>query len=307
MPNSIHFFEDATIDKIIVHLAGQLDNENQVLNWILENKPLPIKKIKITSLQDLPMLISESGENGDLFGGNIADDEEKNKEEAENLILAYLIDFQNIKFSTKDYLQISNFLKDFPSRFYFYSSSGDNLFNAADKKTLKENKINLINLKKVDAEIQNKIATEYRNQINLMINSIDLKIIIENSSGYIDIIEKLDTLALTNQPRKALLDLFPNDIAGESTPLFMLQFDPQNPLKTGEKWYKSVGENEFQLALSLIYGKLEKKTSFDYKTENLIRIWKEKVINLDKNYKNSISGSGLILWKQFIWEYLKGI
>lgn len=272
----VYFFEDATIDKIQIHLASIYDDEENYLNWI--NKMPNINIVKLDTIDDLEDQLNTGV---DLF--------EEEREYNGTLIDLTKVDLSN----EKNILKLFQFIKNNNlNHVFLYSNNLRFSLTPALKKELKALKVKVISLKKIDYDIAHNIALEYRNKINLMLSGEDLKPIIADSNSYIEILDKLDYLKLSDDPKQALRLITP-----ENNPiLFMLSFDVERG--NYQQWLKLVTKDDYQLTVSLILTKLLKKGN-----SKQTNIWKRRVIELDKNMKSDSAMEIDNMWKLFLWQY----
>ena len=271
----ITVIEEASYDKILVFLAEkfQLDALKVLQNPTI----LPIIKARISSWTDLPQILESVS--GDIFEENI------------NQNSNFLIDYGESKFEPKniEYLKIADDQNDI----YFYSSSNSVILDTT-KKLLKSSKIEIINLKKIDEAKQFELATQYRNQISLMLASSDLTTVVKNCATYQEIIDALDFLSLTDSPKEAIKEL----ILQTKTNFYFLSFDKSNLQKDIKKW-RGVPEDELQLVLNAVNKYLESHSSFFSNSAM------KELILTDEKIKTISKVNPLTFWKLFIYKCLK--
>ena len=264
---AITFFEEITFDKLQVYLADYF--MIPALPILLGDDILPIRKEKIASWSDLGNLISQ--ESMSFFE---SDDDYKQ----------VLVDYSDLELNTKNI----NFLKTLETENIFFYSSAIQTISLENSKEMKKHNFNIVNLKKIDSNRQKEIATDYRNQIQLMINESKIKQIVDQCGTYIEIINALDYIKLSDKYDEAVESL----IIPSKPELFMMSFDNRDLTK----WYKYVGEGEIQLASSLIHTKLSKNLT--PKNQKIIKL----LIESDYNSKSNSRVSSLTYWKLFLWN-----
>jgi hypothetical protein len=288
----ITFFDEATIDKILIQAGSNFDDEENLIKWIIQTKNQAILKLRPTSISDLEGFNeTKTGEGLDLF----SDLKEAESEDNENInkYAVIIIDLTFFEIEKPKVLEtIVSKLSQNSQNFFLYSTKDSFKVNIDFKKTLKALNISLVNLKKLDSELGLKIAIQYRNLKQIMVKEASLQKIVETSFSYFEILDKLDFLELCGNISDGLENIIP-----ESEPqLFFLGFDPEKP--NAEKWLKYTKSDEYQLALSLMLTKLNK-------THNIskMNIWKKKIIELDKTFKSGTNLELDNLFKYFLWEY----
>lgn len=264
---AITFFEEITFDKLQVYLADYF--MVPVLPILLGDDILPIRKEKIASWSDLGNLISQ--ESMSFF-------------DVDESFESVLVDYSDLDLNLKSI----NYLKSLEAQNIFLYSSISQIFSSDNLKEIKKNGFNIQNLKKVDANRQKEIAVDYRNQIQLMINEARLGQVVNQSATYIEIINALDYIKLSDNYDEAVNSL----IIPSKPELFMMGFDNRNLIN----WLRYVNEDEIQLASSLIHTKLSKNLT--PKNQKLIKL----LIESDYNSKNNSRVSSLTYWKLFLWN-----
>ena len=241
---------------------------------MLLNRILPVEKQQLASWSELANLISTSE---DLFG----------VKKQEN----YLIDYGSLPLEKDvlDYLLSLN--KENLINIYFYSSTGESL-DATQKKLLQKTDIEYTNLKNKNDNLASSIAEKYAEKLGLNLKYNEISSIVKQSTNYQEIIDSLDFIDLADDKAKAFQSL----LKVEKTPIFVLGFDVQKLSDQAVKWYKEITEDEIQLGLSLIFGKLEKQKSL--KANNL----QKDLILTDKNIKTRSKVGGIVWWKMFLWK-----
>ena len=246
---------------------------NLDLAQALESGMTGVSRYKIEKWQDIEEILGKSNfffeEDGD-----------------QNLLL----DIGQLEINDKS----TAFLKaqDFAEKKVFIYSSEDKTLSLDQKKLLKKFEFDYQNLKALDAYLALKISQSHTQKINLKITENDLKKLIKQSKSYQEIIDNLDLIELSGDTTKALKSI----IIEEELPLFMYGFSISNLTKDCNRWYSKINDENVQLALSLIYGKLDKNSN------NLSLDLQKKLILTDKNIKNSTKLSPVNWVKLFLWQ-----
>lgn len=236
----------------------------------LNSNNLSIRRSRLTSWSELSLEISKSE---DIF-----------EQESNDL----LIDIADLKI-TKE------FEKSIPQKpsgkIIFYSSTRDSL-TAEEKKLLKKNKIIYEKLTKTDYQTLNEIARTYIQRNKLEIDDKTKEIISKNSATISELLDNLDYIDLLENKEKGLNELF----VEPPLPVFMLPFRPDRAKEDAKKWKNKINEEEIQLGLSLIFGKLEK--SGNSKAKKMMGL----LIKTDKTMKTRGGISPSLWWKLFLWR-----
>ncbi|MEI6729447.1 MAG: hypothetical protein WCK98_07455 [bacterium] len=246
---------------------------NLDLAQVLESGMPGVSRYKIEKWQDIEEILGKSNfffeEGGD-----------------QNLLL----DIGQLEINDKS----TTFLKeqDFASKMVFIYSSEDKNLSLDQKKLLKKFEFDYQNLKSVDADLALEISQSHTQKIGLKITENDLKKLIKQSKSYQEIIDNLDLIDLSGDTVKALKSI----LIEEELPLFMYGFSTTNLEKDSRRWYAKINEENVQLALSLIYGKLEKNAT------SVSLDLQKKLILTDKNIKNSTKLSPVAWVKLFLWQ-----
>ena len=203
----------------------------------------------------------------------------------------YLANFENLA-TTKESVE---FVADFNEKnsqnrdssqkiqIYLYSSKEINL---ADKALWKKFKIPL-EILKIDQNQKSTLAQKWSQKLNLKLTAAELSKITLQASSFQEIINKLDFLEATGQPSKYLEQVYLEEIPL----LFVLDLSVKSLLK----WKNLVVDDNLQMALSLIFGKLEKKDP----------ILAKLVIQTDQKIKTRGKIKPLLWWKMLLWQLSK--
>ena len=246
---------------------------NLDLAQVLESGMTTVSRYKIEKWQDIEEVLGKSNfffeEDGD-----------------QNLLL----DIGQLEINDKSVA----FLKaqDFAGKIVFIYSSEDKSLTLDQKKLLKKNEVDYQNLKALDADLALKISQSHTQKLDLKITDADLKKLIKQSKSYQEIIDNLDLIELSGDTAKSLKSI----LIEEELPLFMYGFSTANLEKDSRRWYAKINDENVQLALSLIYGKLDKNF-----TELSLDLQK-KLILTDKNIKNSTKLTPTAWVKLFLWQ-----
>ena len=231
-----------------------------------------VQKIKLQNIYEIEQYLS-SGEG--LF-------EESNND------ANFLIDIQDIDISKyAEYL--SQKLQDYEGQVFIYSSELDTL-NAETKKNLKKYKIEVETLKKIDPTIATNLYQDYCQKINLKLTSSQISTLVAQTISYHEIIDNLDFISMAGDVKNGYNSL----LKTQKPALFMQVFNLAN--LDIMPWYKNVNENELQLALSLIFGKLDKASN--EKSKYL----QQQIIYTDKQIKTSSKLPALTWFRLMLWR-----
>lgn len=268
----ITFLEYANFSLILSFIFQKLDTKSSFTEVLESGKINKVQKIKLQNIFEIEQYIS-SGE-GLFDSGDFAPH--------------FLIDIQNIDVSLHAQY-ISKILSDHNGQVFIYSSELDTL-NAETKKNLKKYKIEIETLKKIDPKIATQLYDEYCLDTGLKLSSSQIATLVAQSISYHEIIDNLDFILMANNPKagyNALLKI-------QKPALFMQGFNLSN--LDVMPWYQNVDENEIQLALSLIFGKLSKITTSQ---SNYLQ---KQIIFTDKQIKTSSKLPALTWFRLLLWK-----
>jgi hypothetical protein len=201
----------------------------------------------------------------------------------------YLIDITTISITASNLSLINTVNKQ---QIYIYSSSQENLLTTETKKLLQKNSIDYIKLDKINPETIFKIGVEYRNQKQILLSTDYIRIKSKNLESYYEIIDLLDLANLLDNPLN-VDNLF---LKEDTTPLFFLNLNPAELNKNIQSWHKHVSIEELQLALSLIFSKIEKS---NWSKKNIVL---QLVTETDYNIKSSTKITQSNLWKYLLYK-----
>jgi len=255
-------------------LLAEVLSRNCDFNFVdyLIEKKLPVKKFSIENWSDLGQIISE---NDGFF----------TQETAQN----YLVNIGSLK-TDKNTLKFLQSLDFADLKLYLYSAEIDGL--SADLKKLIKGAFELVSLKKTDQKLALEIAQKYAEKIALNLSPVEFQKLTKQVLSYQEIIDNLDFVNLSGDSKLAIQCLFKE----EELPVFMYGFRTDKLKEDSLKWYKKISEEELQLGLSLIYGKLEKQNNLPAK-----KLQKELILT-DKKIKTTAGVSPTVWWKLFLWK-----
>jgi hypothetical protein len=245
-----------------------------ILDSILANQLVIEKKVPDT-LADLSRIFAEGS---GLF--------------EEEIITCYAVDLINLTLDTKALDSISGLQTEYSSlQVYFYTSSETGL-NAESKKNWQKVGLEYTVLKATDPQLMAQIAHSYLSKIGFELNLKDLNTILKESKSYTELVDNIDFVSLAGDTAEAVKSL----IKEEKVPIFVMGFDPAKLSSQLPRWYSQIGEDELQLALSLIFGKLDKNNS------QSAREMTKKLILTDQKIKTRSKVSPLTWYRLFLWE-----
>lgn len=205
----------------------------------------------------------------------------------------YLINFENLAIDKNSSQFLANYVQknqqnsdqnvnQTPNQIYLYSQN----LTTTDKTLLKKHKISFTDLK-IDEKTKINLATQYQQKLGLNLTNNEIEELTFETTSLVEIINKIDFLSLTENPKKYL----PNVCKTREILLFTLGLDKI------QRWYNLVGDDNLQLALSLIFGKLEKKNM------KLVKL----VVQTDKRIKTRGGIKPILWWKMLLWNLEKEI
>ena len=269
---NVHYIQFSDYSLLTAFLA-QSDNQN-ILQCIVNPSQLNITRIKLNSISELEQyLVDSSGLWDD--SGDCQD---------------FLVDIQDVVLDTRSLEQATKIWQDWQGRIYLYSTINEP--KADDKKLLKKFNINYQELKKIDTTIGHQLATNYLTKIGLNIPRSSLDSLVNQALGYNEIIDNLDFVQLSGDTELALKSL----IKKEETALFMRGFNLSNLNKDTVIWAREVSDDNLQLALSLIYTKLDKNSS--QQAKQLL----QNLILTDQKIKTRSKIKALTWFQLFLWQ-----
>jgi hypothetical protein len=254
----ITYLEYTDYSLILHYICKKLNQESDFENSLINGKIPNVEKIKLQNIFEIEQyLASPDG----LF------------EEASEQIINYLIDLQAIDI-TRHAEYLADKLENYEGKVFVYSSEIDSI-NAETKKTLKKYKIEVETLKKIDPEIATALYNSYCGENQIQLSGSQIKMLVEQTTSYHEIIDNLDFISMSGELKKGYEAL----LKSQKPMLFMQGFNLDK--LDYMPWYRNVDDNELQLALSLIFGKMDKSASTDAK------YIQQEVINTDQRIKTS--------------------
>jgi hypothetical protein len=254
----ITYLEYTDYSLVLHYICKKLKQESDFENSLISGKIPNVEKIKLQNIFEIEQyLASPDG----LF------------EDSSDLVTNYLIDLQSIDITRQaEYLSLK--LADYEGQVFIYSSEVEGV-NADTKKNLKKYKIELETLKKIDPDTTSTLYSNYCNENQIQLTSSQIKTLVEQTISYHEIIDNLDFISMSGDLKtgyEALLKTQKPMLFMQGFNLDKLDYMP---------WYRNVDDNELQLALSLIFGKMDKSTSTD------AQYIQQEVINTDQKIKTS--------------------
>jgi hypothetical protein len=259
----IQYIEFIDHSFLTVYLAENLGQD--IFESLMENN-LIINRLKTNSIDEINLAINNSV---DIF--------------AESVNQNWLIDILDTDINNLNLIEANS-----ENNIFLYSSQIE--LKADDKKSLKKFGIEFVELKKVNEQKINQMAGRYCQQLEL--NQKEVQTLITQSKSYQEIINNLELISLADNKSEAIKSL---EIT-EKTPLFFRTFNMQNIQRDSIIWANEVTDADLQLALSLIYTKLEKQ-------QNAQVI--QKLILTDQKIKTRSKINSLTWFKLFLWEVSK--
>jgi hypothetical protein len=264
------FLDYADWDLVLEHFAQKLGLD--LLEVLSGQKKLPTERLSLSSWQTINTDLTPSE---DLFG------------EPETKIT--LVDIDNLSLKKVDEKFLQGLSLD--AEVYFLRSAG-NGFNAEEKKIWKSLKFEYVTLKKFEDSTKQSLLEKYLNKHELNLNATQKSTLIKQTGNYTELLNVLDQVNLTDQPEKVLKNYF----AEEVLPIFMLPFSLNKLESNTRTWASRIGEDEVQLGLSLIYGKLDKQSG------GQARELQTELIQTDKRIKTNNRANPHTWWKLFLWR-----
>lgn len=221
------FLETDSVNMMHYYLSKLLDED---FVQLINNQGSKVEKINLNSWPDLE----------NLLGDNIFDTSKSNK----------IVNINDLDIDKK-VIQFLQRLDIFGETIYFYSTTRFGL-GAVEKKLWKSAKFdyNEIKCKKNELEDIAKILNK-NNKNNL--NQVMISQIIEISSNVDELINNIDIVSV-GQNADEIIKYLSNK---ELTPAYMLHFDVNRGLQNYQEWLSHSKDEEIQLMLSLIFGKLK--------------------------------------------------
>jgi hypothetical protein len=205
---------------------------------------------------------------------------------------------KNIKLINLGELEVNSNAVDYLKTFqnldeiiYFYSDENERM-NPKSKKFW----LNLGYVYEVVAEITKlelkNIFTEIDKHKNLNLSEFDIQDIIKNSNNLDELLNNIFLIEHGKSP-KLIIDSITKS---KAILPFMLNFNITNSLTNPKDWLNFANNEENQMALSIIYGKLQNQNSPKSK------ILQKKLVKTDHNIKTNTKLPASVWYKYFIWE-----
>ncbi len=213
-------------------------------------------------------------------------------EKAEKDIL--LVDLKNLTIDQKaiDFLNNSN-----TEGYTLFFIRPDKPSQDAEEKKLWTKTGEYVVLKKAEESEKLELARQYVMDLGLDLTRVQIQFLAEQADNFQELIDNLDLVDLADGKPEMLKSLQKN----EETQLFMLGFDPQKTSLQALNWYKSVQEEDIQLALSLIFTKLSK---FNHPFSKVLL---KVLIETDQKMKTRAKIPLTLWWKLFLWKSRQGM
>jgi len=203
----------------------------------------------------------------------------------------FLIDIANMDFESLGKKEIAGINSiDESLQVFLYSSYKDKLL-ATEKNILKKIKCNIINLKKASSDKLAGFLDKYLLDLNLEIANGTKTEILKNSNNYTEVADIVDFIDLAEDEKKSISHLYKK----AELPLYMRSFNISHLDRDIPKW-SSIKTEDLQLAISLIYGKLDKQHG------QVARGFKKDLIMTDEKIKTRGGISPILWWKLFLWK-----
>lgn len=268
----IHFLACDSVDTIYMHLAKSLNID--ILAMCIDYKMF-ISKIQIESWKDLSI---HTRQNDSIFEDNDS--------------RTMLIDISLLDVSDKSIKAISgsDIINNIGSDVYLYDSINHDL-SKETQKLWKIASFQYIELKP-DVEEICKQALRYAKSSEI---SIDPRIINELCSDYKNlrqVVDTIDVMNLSNNPMEYYSSIKKN----QEQALYMMGFNLHRLDQDCEKWYNITNDENLQLALSLVYGKIEKQ--HHKSTLNFL----DQITKLDSRIKSRAKIPPVLWWKLFLFK-----
>lgn len=266
------YIEYTDYSLLLQFVCRELKLENDFEQTLLTGKINGVQKIKLDNVFEIENYLTTQ----DSFF------DEPNQSEH------LLIDLQTVDIN-KHCEYFSKAMAEFEGRIFIYSTENDTI-NADTKKTLKKYKIEVESLKKIDSNIATELYSKYANETKTNISISQIKTLVDQTLSYHEIIDNLDFISMSGDTKKGYEAL----LKTQKPMLFMQGFNLSN-LDTGP-WYKNVDENELQLSLSLVFGKLDKTSTIEAK------FLQQEIINVDQKIKTSSKLPALTWFRLFLFK-----
>lgn len=218
---------------------------------------------------------------------NLSQFEDSLFEESKNL--AILIDLKNLIIDEKTALILKD-LSEQKSNYYLYTTE-DKKLTADQKKLLKSNSIEYLNLKSIDKNLASDLVSKYLEFYKISDSKLKFDHLISQSLSYQELIDNLDFVFLAADQKQALESI----IKPENLPIFMYSFNTDNLARDIPKWLNRLHPDDLQLHLSLLFTKLDKQKN------SLANVLQNELILTDLKIK-TISKVEPSVWLKY-WFY----
>jgi hypothetical protein len=269
----ITFVEYTDYSLLLSFVHQKIRNQQNFEQVLATGKIDNVQKIKLQSVFEIEQYL-ESGDG--LF--EVASTEPKD----------FLIDIQAVDIN-KHAEYLSQKLQGYEGQVFLYSSELEAI-NAETKKNLKKYKIEVETLKKIEPSIATQLYQDYCHKVELQLSSSQIATLAAQTISYHEIIDNLDFILMAGDTKKAYAAL----LKTQKPALFMQGFNLAN--LDVKPWYNNVDDNELQLALSLIFGKLDKVSS--HKAKYMQR----QIIYTDQQIKTSSKLPALTWFRLMLWR-----
>lgn len=260
------FLEYKSWDLVLEKIA---EDQNLCLSDLLAGKKLSIPKVTITDKNDLLQIFQGQ----DVF--------------SEVASSVFLVDIDNLSIS-KDFVEFLEKLDHSQITVYFYSGLRQTFL--ADEKKLLKKVGETLTLKNFQESTKNTLTQD--SQISL--TSSQASQLVKRTRDYIELQNVLE-LIKQGVGIEYILDKY---LEKEQRPIWQLSFDLNNLKNDIFNWQDKVDKiEEMQLALAVIFGKLEKQRAHP----NFSKIM-EMLIDLDLEIKSSQKIDPVSLFKLFLYQ-----
>ena len=273
-------FDD--LDALLAQIASDFSLE---VFGLLNNtwQELGIEKINLSLWSDLENLIG----NDNLFETLENEYADKPNNEIENIRKklknkVFVANFENLTLTKESLEYLTEFLKshqDEQTKIYLHTTKELSL---SDKTILKKYKFS-INTLKISDNDKLSVARSLNQKLDLKMSEVQITKILGGTTSLQEIINKMDYLGLISDPLKHL-----DQITIESQTLLFTLSTPPADLSA----WKKINEDDLQFALSIVFGKLEKKSAK----------LAQKVIETDQKIKTRGGIKPVLWWKLLLWQ-----
>jgi hypothetical protein len=252
----------------------------------LVQSPALVNKIKPNSGIEIEYNLQNSD------GGGLFDTD--NSANSLNNSKYLLVDLKNIVLETVDFKILQDLENSLDSGMQVFLCDSENDLNADSKKFLKQNNIQILEIKTINETVKSRFAQSYfDSNTNVFESSVRLKIlkkVNEYCKDYYEIINILDFIFLATQYGQSLgvLDLILNQTLEVTEAVMTFKLG----INETKKWMIK-DEGELQKNLSILATKSEKSSK-----KTIIK----NIINTDKNIKTRSKVKPLTWYKLLLWK-----